>query len=100
MGGESADVIGVQMRDQNQVNQIRGIARTAQTVPQASERWPAPPRAGARVDQDHLLAGVHQKARIGDVQQVRILAQRFRDAVDCRLLCVQPVQIECTRAIV
>src|SRR6266481_873076 len=92
VSGEAADVIGVEMRDQDEVDLLRRIARAAEAGRQASERSPAIPGAG--IDEDQLLAGVDQEAQIGGVEQVRILLQGLCDTIHRRLLSLQPVQLE------
>src|SRR5258706_14037555 len=72
---EAADVIGVEVRNQNAVDLFRCVACATQAVHQTTESSPAEPRAGARVDEDQLLAGVDQETRVAYVQQVRILTQ-------------------------
>src|SRR6266404_5525706 len=52
LSGEAADVIGMEMRDQNEVDFFRRVACTAQAAGQASERSPAIPSASTRIDQD------------------------------------------------
>src|ERR1700687_1829288 len=52
LSGETADVIGVEVRHQNEVNFFRRVACAAEAAGQASERFPTPPGAGARIDED------------------------------------------------
>src|SRR6266446_8001126 len=80
VSGQAAYVIGVEMRDQDEVDLLRRIARAAEAGRQASERFPTIPGAGASIDEDQLLAGVDQEALIGGVEQVRILLQGLCDA--------------------
>src|SRR5258708_7650301 len=95
LSGETADVIGVEVRHQNEVDFLRRIACAAEVARQAPERSPTIPGAGARIDEDQLLAGVDQEACIGGIQQVWIFfLQCLYDAVHCRLLSVQPMRIE------
>src|SRR5882762_2467531 len=58
LSGEAADVIGVEVRNQNAVDLFRCVACATQAVRQATESSPAVPCAGTRVDEDQLLAGV------------------------------------------
>src|SRR6266403_369255 len=64
LSGEAADVIGMEVRDQNAVDFFRRIACTAEAARQAPKCSPAPPAAGTRIDEDDLLAGVDEEARI------------------------------------
>src|SRR6266852_9886522 len=52
LSGETADVIGVEVRDQNEVDFFRRVACAAEAGGQASERSPAIPGAGTRIDED------------------------------------------------
>jgi len=79
--------------DQNEVDFFRRVAGAAETARHTPERSPTKPRAGARVDEDQLLAGIDQEARVGGIQHVRIFLQRFDDTID-RHLSLQPVRIE------
>src|ERR1700737_530256 len=56
LSGEAADVIGVGMRDQNEVDVFRRIACAAEAARQAPERSRTKPGAGTRIDEDELLA--------------------------------------------
>src|ERR1700704_3573904 len=94
LSGEAADVIRMEMRDQNEVDVFRRIACAAEAARQASERSPSKPRAGARIDEDKLLASVDQEACFGSIQHVRILVQCLHDTIHRRLLSFQPVRIE------
>src|SRR5258706_3182426 len=94
LSGEAADVIGVEMRGQNEVNVFRRIACAAEAARQAPERSPTKPGAGARIDEDELLASVDREACFGSIQQVRILVQCLYDTVYRRSLSFQPVRIE------
>ena len=85
LSGEAADVIGVKVRDQNEVDFFRRVACAAETARQAPERSPAKPGAGACVDEDQLLASIDQEAGVGDIQYVRIFVQRLDDTIDRRL---------------
>src|SRR5712671_566508 len=55
---EAADVIGMEVRDQNEVNFFRRVACAAEASRQAPEGSPTPPGAGTRIDEDYLLARV------------------------------------------
>src|ERR1700681_1418387 len=50
LSGETADVIGVEMRDQDEVDVFRRIACAADAARQAPERSPTKPGAGAHID--------------------------------------------------
>src|SRR6202166_4659112 len=89
--GQSADVIGMEVRDQNDVDFFRSVACAAEAALQTPEYSPTPPGAGTRIDEDSLLAGVDEEALIGDVQQARIFLQRVCNAIHRRLGSVQPV---------
>src|SRR6266436_3922446 len=58
LSGQAADVIGMEVREQNEVDLFRRVACAAEAARQAPERSAAPPGAGARIDEDHLLAGI------------------------------------------
>src|SRR5258708_30339435 len=73
LGGDAADIIGVEARDQDEVALFRRIASAAEAARQTPGR--SPPRAFTPIDEDQLLASVDQEARTGDIQQVRILMQ-------------------------
>src|SRR5207302_6620948 len=75
LSGETADVIGVEVRHQNEIDFLRRVARAAEAARQAPERFPTPPGAGTRIDEDQLLAGLDQEARINNIQHVRIFVQ-------------------------
>src|SRR6266853_1839837 len=49
---EAADVIGMEVRDQNDVDFFRCVACAAEAARQAPESPATPPGAGARIDQD------------------------------------------------
>src|SRR6202035_4037791 len=75
LSGQAARVIGMEVRDQNDIDFFRRVARAAQAACQPPECSPTPPGAGARIDEDEFLAGVDQEARIDNIQHVRILMQ-------------------------
>src|ERR1700724_3230896 len=52
LSGETADVIGVEVRHQNEVDFFRRVACAAEAAGQASEGFPTPPGAGTRIDED------------------------------------------------
>src|SRR5260221_10366717 len=52
LSGEAADVIGVEMCDQNEVYFFRRVACAAEAALQAPECSPSPPGAGTRIDED------------------------------------------------
>src|SRR4029077_3154771 len=72
---ETAHVIGVEVRGQNEVDRFRRIACAAQAAHQAPERSPTEPGAGTRVDEDQVLAGVDEEACFAGIQHVRIFVQ-------------------------
>src|SRR5713101_3489596 len=94
LSGEAADVIGMEVRDQNDVDFFGRVARAAEAARQAPECSPTPPGAGTRIDEDSLPAGVHQEARINNIQHVRIFVQRLYNTIHRRLRSVQPLRIE------
>src|SRR4030081_665536 len=94
LSGQAADVIGVEVREQNDVDFFRRVACAAEAALQAPECSPTPPGAGTRIDEDELLAGVDQEARINDIEDVRIFVQGLDNTIHCRLGSVQPVRIE------
>src|SRR5207245_5670165 len=94
VSGQAADVIRMEVRDQNDVDFFRRVACATEAARQAPERSPTPPGAGARIDEDELLAGVDQEAYISDFQHVRIFAQCLYNTIHCRLRSGQPVRIE------
>src|ERR1700732_16629 len=52
LSGEATDVIGMEMREQNDVDFFRRVACAAQAAGQAPECWPTPPSAGTHIDED------------------------------------------------
>src|SRR6267142_911399 len=52
LSGQAADVIGMEVRDQNDVDFFRRVARATEAARQAPECSPTPPGAGARIDED------------------------------------------------
>src|SRR6202163_4322185 len=52
LSGQAADVIGMQVRDQNEVDFFRRVACAAKAARQAPECSPTPPGAGTRIDED------------------------------------------------
>src|ERR1700694_2105437 len=52
LSGQAADVIGMQVRDQNEVDFFRRVACAAKAARQAPEFSPTPPGAGARIHED------------------------------------------------
>jgi len=52
LSGQAADVIGVEVRDQDDVDFFRRIACAAEVPRQAPERSTAIPGAGAGIDED------------------------------------------------
>src|SRR5712692_4307775 len=91
LSGQAADVIGMEVRDQNEVDLFRRIACAAEVARQAPEHSRTIPGAGTRIDEDELLAGVDQETRISSFQHVRIFVQCLYSTIHCRLRSVQPV---------
>src|SRR5258708_31234056 len=60
--GQAADMIGVGVRDQDEVDLFRRIAGAAEAARQAPECSPAIPSASPGIDEDQLLARVDQEA--------------------------------------
>src|SRR5882762_6244514 len=52
LSGETADVIGVKVRHQNEVDFFHRVTCAAEAAGQAAERFPTPPGAGTRIDED------------------------------------------------
>src|SRR5260370_19649646 len=50
LSGQAADVIGVEVRDQNEVDFFRRVACAAEAAGQTPERSPTIPAAGTRID--------------------------------------------------
>src|ERR1700704_467158 len=99
LSGQTADVIGMEVRDQHDVDFFRRVACAAEAARQAPECSPTPPGAGTYIDEDELLAGVDEEARISNVQHVRIFVQCLENTIHRRLRSVQPVRIEYASAI-
>src|SRR4029077_2838226 len=55
---QAADVIGMEVREQNDIDFFGRVACAAEAADQAPECSPAPPGAGTRIDEDYLRAGV------------------------------------------
>src|SRR5258706_15797951 len=70
LSGQAADVVGMEVGDQNDVHFFRRVACPAEVARQSPERCPAPPATRTRIDEDYLLAGVDQAARISNIQHV------------------------------
>src|SRR5882672_11629835 len=51
LSGQPADVIGMEVRDQNEVDFFRRVACTAEAARQAPECCPTPPSARTRIDE-------------------------------------------------
>src|SRR6266850_1209580 len=60
LSSQAADVIGMEVRDQNEVDFFRRVACAAKAARQAPECSATPPGASAGIDEDSLLAGVDQ----------------------------------------
>src|ERR1700704_3034221 len=52
LSGQAADVIGMEVRDQNEVDFFRRVACAAKAPRHAPECSPTPPDAGTRIDED------------------------------------------------
>src|ERR1700730_12008660 len=52
LSGQAADVIGMEVREQNDVDFFRRVARAAEAARQTPECSPTPPDAGTRIDED------------------------------------------------
>src|SRR5467141_3065997 len=61
LSGETAGVIGVEVRQQDEVDFFRRVACAAEAASQASERSRTKPGAGTRIDEDQLLTAVDQE---------------------------------------
>src|ERR1700686_1574644 len=72
LSGQAADVIGMEVRGQNDVDFVRRVACAAEAARQAPECSSAPPGAAAGIDEDQLLASVDQEACFGAIQHMRI----------------------------
>src|SRR2546425_4168378 len=92
--GQAADVIRMEVRDQNDADFFRRVACAAEAARQAPECSPTPPGAGTHIDEDELLAGVDEEARISNVQHVRIFLQCLLNTIHRRLRSIEPVRIE------
>src|SRR6266850_4296379 len=94
LSGQAADVIGMEVRGQNDVDFFRRVACAAEAPQQAPECSSTPPGAGTHIDEDQLLASVDQEALIRNIQQARIFMQCLYNTIHRRLRSVQPVRIE------
>src|SRR5213593_904957 len=52
LSGQAADVSGMEVRDQNDVDFFRGVACAAEATRQAPKCSTTPPTAGTRIDED------------------------------------------------
>src|SRR5258707_7475280 len=52
LSGQAADMIGMKVRNQNDVDFFRLVACAAEVARQAPERCPTPPGTGTRIDED------------------------------------------------
>src|ERR1700686_2947886 len=94
LSGQAANVIGMKVRDHNDVDFFRRVACAAEVARQVPELSSSIPGAGARIDEDQMLASVDQVACIDGIQHVRIFMQFLYNTIDRRLGSVQPVGIE------
>src|SRR4029077_18244608 len=83
--GQAADVIGMEVREQNDVDFFRRVAGAAEASRQAPESSPAPPGAGTFVDEYYLPAGFDQEAVINNIQHLRIFVESLDNAIHRRL---------------
>src|ERR1700693_3957139 len=97
---QAADVIGMEVSDQNDVDFFRRVACAAEAALQAPECSPTPPGAGTRIHEDSVLASVNEEAAINNIQHVRIVLQCLGNTIHRRLRSVQPMRIEYAGAIV
>src|ERR1700688_4058752 len=89
LSGQAADVIGMEVREQDDVDSFRRVACAAEAALQAPGRPPPPPGAGARIHEDSLLASVNEEAAINNIQHVRIFLQSLDNTIHRRLRSVQ-----------
>src|SRR6266852_4604883 len=75
LGRKAADVVGVEVRDQDDVDFFRRVPSAAEVGYQVPEFSPTKPGTGSRIDQDQLPAGVDKVACIGDIEQMRVVWQ-------------------------
>src|SRR6202166_4561617 len=66
LSGQAAAVIGMEMREQNEVDFFRRVACAAEAARQAPEGSPTPPGAGTRIHEASLLASVNEEAAINN----------------------------------
>src|SRR5258706_11382041 len=99
VSGQAADVIGVEVRDQNEVDFFRRVACAAEVAQQLPVRSATKPGAGTRIDEDQLLAGVYEETRTSGIQHVRIVVQCLYDTIQRCLFSGQPVRIAYGRTI-
>src|SRR6266849_8294363 len=52
LSGQAADMIGMEVRDQNEVDLFRRVACAAEAARQAPQCSPTPPSAGPRIDEN------------------------------------------------
>src|SRR6202790_3019459 len=88
VSGQAADVIEMEMREQNDVDFFRRVACAAEAALQAPECSPTPPGAGTRIHEDSLLASVNEEAAINNIQHVRIFLQCLDNTIHRRLRSV------------
>src|SRR6202047_5476604 len=100
LSGQAANVIGMEVRDQHDVDFFRRVACAAEAALQAPECSPTPPGAGTRIHEDSLLASVNEEAAINNIQHVRIFLQCLDNTIHRRLRSVQPMRIEYAGAVI
>src|SRR5258708_14082328 len=94
LGGHAADVIGMEVGDQNHVDFFRRVACAAEAARQAPDRSPTKPSAAPPTNEDNLLARVDQETRNRNLEDVRIFVQFPRNTIHRRLAAAQPVPIQ------
>src|SRR6266404_7759442 len=85
--GQAADVVGVEVRDQDDVDFFRRVSCGTDVGYQVPELSPTKPGAGPSIDKDQLLASVDKVASIGDIHHVRVVLECLYDII-LRLLSV------------
>src|SRR5207237_1966077 len=99
-GRHSADVVGMNVRDQHEIDRCGGIAGAPKPGLQATERPAAPPLSGAGIHENDLLPSVHEKTRFGAVEEVRFFLHRACDGGHDFVLPVQPARLELSASVV
>src|SRR5260370_19583575 len=89
VSGQAADVIGMEVGDQNDVDFFWRVACAAEAPQQPPECSSTPPAAGTPIDKDQLLASIDQEALIRNIQQTRIFVQCLCNTIHGRLRSVE-----------